>query len=257
MSPQESESVPSKQYSAAALVPFDPESESHCARLFAQRVACSWDQDLIEEWKGKVREGNKFLYWIKIRDDLPGKEGLLAKHIARYPNEQEPIVDTAQAQGKSPRTPSSVSFVPIGHVALDLYPDRNERFSLPASTVWIKSLYISWAIQAGGFGRSAMHQLEHLARLPPLRATTMALDTLTRDFQNTPESLAIYRRLRGGGGGEEEEVAPEQQFRSNEDWYARQGYGVVGYVTGMYKWLDRETGREVDVPLVFMKKDLV
>ncbi|KAL6881233.1 hypothetical protein J3F83DRAFT_711035 [Trichoderma novae-zelandiae] len=236
------------KYASADLIPWDPENESHCARLFEQRVACSWDQGLVGEWRGKVREGNKFLYWIKINDNVPAKEEFLAKHLARYPNEKEPIVDTAESLSKSPRTPTSVSFIPIGHVALDLYPDRNEQFSLPRSTVWIKSLYISWAIQAGGFGRSAMHQLERLAALPPLSATAMALDTVTKRFQTTPESLAIYAKVLGA-------ELPVEQFRSTEEWYARQGYAVVGYVAGMYKWLDREMG--IEVPAVFMKKDIV
>ncbi|TFB03399.1 hypothetical protein CCMA1212_004429 [Trichoderma ghanense] len=251
MPPQEN-SVPShsQKYTSVDLIPWDPENSSHCARLFDQRVACTWDEELIEEWKGKVREGNKLLYWITINDDLPAKQDLLARHIARYPNEKEPIVDTAQELGKSPRTPTSESFIPIGHIALDLYPDRNEQFKLPQSTVWIKSLYISWAIQAGGFGRSAMHQLERLATQPPLRATTMALDTVTKLFQATPESIAIFNKIRGA-------EIPAGQFRSNEEWYARQGYEVVAYITGMYKWRDRETGSEIEVPSVFMKKDLV
>ncbi|KAK1256223.1 hypothetical protein MKX07_008482 [Trichoderma sp. CBMAI-0711] len=249
MAPEESV-VASRKYTSVDLIPWDPENASHCARLYDQRVACSWDEDLIDEWKGKVREGKKILYWIKINNDLPAKEELLAKHIARYPNEKEAIVDTAETLGKAPRTPTSASFIPIGHIALDLFPDRNEQFKLPQSTVWIKSLYISWAIQAGGFGRSAMHHLERLATQPPLRATTIALDTLTKDFQATPENLAIFNKIRGA-------ELPVEQFRSNEDWYARQGYQVIEYITGLAKWRDRETGVEIDVPLVFMKKDLV
>ncbi|KAL6884099.1 hypothetical protein HDV57DRAFT_444901 [Trichoderma longibrachiatum] len=248
--PPEEEKVPSRKYTSVDLIPWDPGNASHCARLFDQRVACSWDEELIDEWKGKAREGKKFLYWINIKDDMPAKEELLAKHITRYPNEKEPLIDTAETLGKSPRTPTSASFIPIGHIALDLYPDRNEQFELPQSTVWIKSLYISWAIQAGGFGRAAMHQLERLATQPPLRATTMALDTLTKTFQTDPESLAIFNKIRGA-------ELPVEQFRSNEEWYARQGYHIIAYITGFYKWRDRETGLEIEVPSVFLKKDLV
>lgn len=57
--------------------------------------------------------------------------------------EKEAIVDTATTLAKSPRTPTLTTFMPIGHIALDLYPERNTQFSLPQSTVWIKSLYIS------------------------------------------------------------------------------------------------------------------
>lgn len=58
--------------------------------------------------------------------------------------EKEAIVDTAETLGKSSRTPTLISFIPIGHIALELYPERQEQYSLPESTVWIKSLYISW-----------------------------------------------------------------------------------------------------------------
>ncbi|UKZ73804.1 hypothetical protein TrVFT333_001456 [Trichoderma virens FT-333] len=237
MSPPEI--IKSQKYASADLIPFDPNSETQCTRLFQQRVACSWDQDLIEEWKGKT-----------INDSLPAKDEHLAKHIERYPNEKEAIVDTAEILGKSTRTPTLASFIPIGHIALDLYPDRNEQFSLPQSTVWIKSLYISWAIQAGGFGRSAMHQIEHLATLPPLNATTMALDTVRKEFQTSPESIAILNKIRGSD-------VDAASFRSNEEWYTRQGYSVIARVDGMYTWVDEETGAEIPIPSVFLKKDLV
>ncbi|KAL6698131.1 hypothetical protein J3F84DRAFT_261210 [Trichoderma pleuroticola] len=248
MSPQEF--IKSAKYGSATLIPFDANSEAQCKRLYEQRVACSWDYDLIEEWRAKVREGTKFMYWITISDEVPEKDDFLAKHIERFPKEKEAIVDTAETLGNSSRTPTLSSFIPIGHIALELYPDRQKQFSLPDSTVWIKSLYISWAIQAGGFGRSAMHQLERLAALPPLNATVMALDTLTKEFQTTPESIAIFSKIRGA------EIA-KADFRSNEEWYARQGYDIIGHVDEMYKWVDQETGVAVSVPAVFLKKQLV
>ncbi|KAK0764235.1 hypothetical protein N5P37_003632 [Trichoderma harzianum] len=248
MSPQEF--INSPKYGSATLIPFDPNSEAQCKRLYEQRLACSWDYDLIEEWRAKVREGTKFMYWITINDELPEKADYLAKHIERFPKEKEAIVDTAETLGKSSRTPTLISFIPIGHIALELYPERQEQYSLPDSTVWIKSLYISWAIQAGGFGRSAMHQLERLAALPPLNATVMALDTTTKKFQTTPQSIAIFNKIRGS------EVA-SADFRSNEEWYTRQGYDIICYVDEMYKWVDQETGIAISVPSVFMKKQLV
>jgi hypothetical protein len=62
MSPPET--IPSSKYNNVKLIPWDPDSDIHAQRLYEQRVACMWDQDLIEEWKVKVREGNKFFYWI-------------------------------------------------------------------------------------------------------------------------------------------------------------------------------------------------
>ncbi|RFU77361.1 hypothetical protein TARUN_4866, partial [Trichoderma arundinaceum] len=137
------ELAPSPKYNTVELIPWDPSSDAHFQRLYAQRVACTWDMDLVGEWKEKVLEGKKFLYWITLSDDLSAKDDLLAKHIAKYPQEKEALIDTATTLANAPRTPTAVSFIPIGHIALDIYPDRNVQFSLPQSTVWIKSLYIS------------------------------------------------------------------------------------------------------------------
>ncbi|KAH6607610.1 hypothetical protein Trco_003923 [Trichoderma cornu-damae] len=242
------EPTPSPKYNSVELIPWDSNSDAHFQRLYEQRVACTWDMDLIGEWKEKALQGNKSLYWIKLGDHLAGKDEVLAKHLARYPKEKEAIVDTAAVVANSPRTPTSASFIPVGHVALDMYPDRNEKFSLPQSTVWIKSLYVSWAIQAGGFGRSAMYQVERLASLAPLNATVIALDTLTKEFQTIPENIALFAKIRGSELGE---------MRSNEEWYTRQGYQDIGRSEDTYKYTNPHTGDIVGVPLVYLKKDLV
>jgi hypothetical protein len=106
------------------------------------------------------------------------------------------------------------------------------------------------AIQAGGFGRSAMHQVERLASLPPLNATTMALDTVTKEYQQTPEGLATFNELRG-------QNLELKDFRTSEGWYLRQGYEEIARIKDMYKWVHPQTGTEVMIPSVFLKKDLV
>lgn len=193
--------------------------------------------------------------------------------LTRNKQEKEALTDTATILANSPRTPTFTSFIPIGHIALDLYPDRNTKFSLPQSTVWIKSLYISRqapntpsltsslylissassffrAMQSGGLGRSAMYQIEHLATLAPLNATTMALDTSTKEFQTTPEFLAYHSQLVG-------RKIEAKDFRSNEEWYVRQGYQVIARDDRGYTWVEPKTGMEVIIPSVFLKKDIV
>ncbi|KAL6898398.1 hypothetical protein GGI43DRAFT_409061 [Trichoderma evansii] len=248
MSPPEL--IPSSKYNNVELIPWDPDSDAHTQRLYEQRVACTWDQDLIDEWKAKVRDGKKFFYWIKLSDDLAGKDDLMAKHIAKYPAEKEALTDTATILANSPRTPTFTSFIPIGHIALDLYPDRNTKFSLPQSTVWVKSLYISRAIQSGGYGRSSMYQIEHLATLPPLNATTMALDTSTKEYQTTPEFLAFYAEMSG-------RKIEAKDFKTNEEWYVRQGYEVIARDDHGYTWVDPKTAIQEVIPCVFLKKDIV
>ncbi|KAL7921106.1 hypothetical protein ACQKWADRAFT_296285 [Trichoderma austrokoningii] len=248
MSPPET--IPPSKYNTVELIPWDPDSDAHARRLYEQRVACTWDQDLIDEWRVKVREGNKFFYWIKLGDDLVGRDELMAKHVAKYPAEKEAIVDTAATLARAPRTPTLAAFLPIGHIALDLYPERNAKFSLAPSTVWIKSLYISRTMQSAGLGRSAMHQIEHLATCPPLNATTMALDTSTKEYQTTPEYLAYHSRLSG-------RTIEAKDFRSNEEWYVRQGYEVISRTEPGYAWVDPKTGVEEVIPCVYLKKDIV
>jgi hypothetical protein len=58
------EFIPSPKYSTVELIPWDSSSEAHFQRLYEQRVACTWDMNLIEEWKARVLEGKKFMYWI-------------------------------------------------------------------------------------------------------------------------------------------------------------------------------------------------
>lgn len=46
------------------LIPWDPESPEHIERLYQQRVACGWYEDLIESWRPRQRSGNIALQWI-------------------------------------------------------------------------------------------------------------------------------------------------------------------------------------------------
>lgn len=124
-----------------------------------------------------------------LDDDLKDKEKLLASHVARYPGEATPLQDTAGALWKEPRTPSGATFVPVGHVALER-DDGSVLTSLtepPEEILWVKHLYISWAAQAGGLGRSAMDQVEALATRDPVNAKVMVLDTMKKEFQASDE----------------------------------------------------------------------
>lgn len=95
-----------------------------------------------------------------------------------------------------------------------------------------------------------MYQIEHLATLAPLNATTMALDTSTKEFQTTPEFLAYHSQLVG-------RKIEAKDFRSNEEWYVRQGYQVIARDDRGYTWVEPKTGMEVIIPSVFLKKDIV
>lgn len=46
------------------LVPWDPESPEHVARMVDQRIECGWHEDKVPEWQGHQRSGLKCIYWI-------------------------------------------------------------------------------------------------------------------------------------------------------------------------------------------------
>ncbi|CAM1511573.1 Fc.00g090860.m01.CDS01 [Cosmosporella sp. VM-42] len=231
------------------LIPWDPTDEKQFQRMVDQRIACGWRQEEVGEWKEKMLNGQKFLYWIVPAESLPDREKLLKDHLERYPVESEPLTDTATVVFNTPCEPSKKSFLPIGHIALELIPARDERFSLPASTIWIMSLYVSWALQASGLGRSAMVQMEHLATLPPLNRTTIALDTIAEEFYMKEESL---RALYEDRGHERPEVV-----RSAEGWYKRQGYEIMEREEGGYNWKKPTDGEIIPITVVYMRKSLV
>lgn len=80
---------------------------------------------------------------------------------------------------------------------LELLPEQNKRLGLSSSAIWVTSLYISWfvdeekvrrissavakhirALQSAGLDRSAMTQVEDIAKLPPFNHDMIALDTV-------------------------------------------------------------------------------
>ncbi|KAG7132170.1 hypothetical protein HYQ45_009325 [Verticillium longisporum] len=151
--------------SKVGLVPWDARSDEHTTRMFKQRVACGWRSDEVVEWREKQLEGGKFLYWVVLGDAIPGREKLLSDHLT-----------TGEA------------FWPIGHLALEKQAEDDADMGLAKEgSVWIKHLYISWAIQAGGIGKASMQAVEALAKLEPLFGTTIVLDTAQKETQSSDE----------------------------------------------------------------------
>lgn len=53
----------------------------------------------------------------------------------------------------------------------------------PTGVIWIKTLYVSDALQSSGVGRAAMDALEEMAIAEPFCATTLMLDTVSKEDQ--------------------------------------------------------------------------
>ncbi|KAG6051167.1 hypothetical protein E4U17_006286 [Claviceps sp. LM77 group G4] len=78
----------------------------------------------------------------------------------------------------------------------------------------------------------------------------MALDTIQADFQKSEVWL--------GGFYDDRDLPRPDVMRTNEEWYVRQGYEKLGAdsETGAYEWMNRATGKIMEVPRAFFKKDL-
>ncbi|KAK1843990.1 hypothetical protein CCHR01_13390 [Colletotrichum chrysophilum] len=106
-------------------------------------------------------------------------------------------------------------------------------------------LYVSWALQSAGLGRSAMAQIEDLAKLPPFHHDMIALDMVQKNFQLSQNNFWKAPNT------------PSKGTRTSEEWYTRQGYQAIARVDRGYDWMVPETQEHVPVPLVYMIKKLV
>ncbi|KAG5915742.1 hypothetical protein E4U53_004423 [Claviceps sorghi] len=168
---------------------------------------------------------------------------MLRQHVAQFPEEKEALVDSATRLGTATLTPSLEEFVPVGHIGMEAFPDRNKALGLPLSTYWVKSL----ALQSCGLGRSAMDLLEQAASSPPFNCAFIALDTVRSECQKSEMLRGFY---------EDRGLSRSGVVRTNEEWYLRQGYEIMGAEAEPYEWTNPATGRVVKLPCAFFKKDL-
>ncbi|RDW75435.1 hypothetical protein BP6252_06577 [Coleophoma cylindrospora] len=165
------------------LIPWDPESPEHRERMYQQRVACGWNQEAVGGWTEAQLKGKMALHWVTLTDANEDKEAKLAAHTSKYPAELVPITDTAlQLQGK-PRTPTHVSFIPVGHISLDSeleYSTDPRLVDVSNGVYHISSFYVSRALQSGGLGRATMDCLEDMATAEPLCAKVLTLRTMAK-----------------------------------------------------------------------------
>lgn len=109
------------------------------------------------------------------------------------PQEKEPLYDTATSIRAVSRTPPGTSFHPVGHISLDADNPPTRRLHLPIpedNLYWIKSLFVSYALQGAGIGRAAMDEVEASAARAPLCARVLMLDTVAKEDQHREEFLA-------------------------------------------------------------------
>ncbi|KAF6811500.1 hypothetical protein CMUS01_13243 [Colletotrichum musicola] len=226
------------------LFPFDADSPEHFTRMVDQRTECGWSFDLVPAWQKYQRSGLKCIYWIALDSTNPSVDALVSKHIAHFPKEKEPLHDTATSIRAVARTPPGTSFHPVGHISLDTDnpPTRRLHLPIPEETVyWIKSLFVSYALQGAGIGRAAMDEVEASAARAPLCARVLMLDTVAKEDQHREELLT--------------QLPGKPPAMSTQEWYARRGYRLIHKELDFYPDLDKD-GKPLGRSTVFMRKDL-
>ncbi|KAK7211796.1 hypothetical protein V2G26_018974 [Clonostachys chloroleuca] len=228
------------------FIPWDAESPEHIQRLIQQRVDCGWHSGLVDgPWKEAHQAGTKCIYWIVLSKDDANYSSLIQKHVSAFPQQETPLQDSCTRIGNMDRLPTGKTFIPVGHVSLDTESPGIEELDLdiPSSgVVWLKTGYVSRALQSSGIGRATMDALEVTAKSEPLYAQILMLDTLSKDDHKREDIANSFF------GGKIPQV-------SNEEWFKSRGYKTIKTVQNFYKEKD-STGRPVEAKTVFMRRDL-
>ncbi|TVY44296.1 hypothetical protein LSUB1_G001334 [Lachnellula subtilissima] len=182
--------------SQVLLIPWDPTSPGHVERMVQQRIACGWSVEDVEGWRGRQEIGTLNLQWIVFEDSEPDRDAKLLEHTQTYPQEQEPLVDSAIFfGGKTRAVPSPQKrFISVGHISLGRVPAVYENLGVTneEGAYWIGVLYVSRALHGSGLGRKTMDTVENLATSEPLCAKILALNAITTD---DPETVEKYKAL--------------------------------------------------------------
>ncbi|OBR09186.1 hypothetical protein CH63R_07951 [Colletotrichum higginsianum IMI 349063] len=245
--------------SLVTLIPWDPESPDHIARMLDQRVECGWDLDQVDKWRGLQRSGFKCMYWIAFTSEDPDRDAKIAKHVSEYPKvpSRPFLYPVCPGEAADPRhgavhprrlrTPRETPFHPVGHISLDVDNPHAKRLNLPIpkeNVYWIKSLYVSFALQSAGIGRAAMDMVESMATSEPLCARTLMLDTVSKEDQLRKESAVV--------------AAGKLPVTPTHAWYERRGYRLIWTENNFYGFPETDgDGNPVIRRTVFLRRDLV
>ncbi|CAG9954412.1 unnamed protein product [Clonostachys rosea f. rosea IK726] len=226
------------------LIPWDPESPDHIARLVVHREECGWHAEKVaNEWADKQRAGTKCIYWIVYHSDGSADfDAAMQRHLAKHPSDKTLLADTGKSLRDTPRVPSGVRFHPVGHISLDSESPDAVAFGVKAplkDAWWIKSLYVFLELRSFGIARSAMDQVESQAVNEPLNARHLMLDTGFKEDVKNPSLGPLFY-------GQIPPLTPHE-------WYERRGYRVIQIVKDMYK-LD---GKDMGMRTVILQRDVV
>lgn len=115
-------------------------------------------------------------------------------HLKKYPSESVPIKDTAAGLGAKPRSPTSQSFIPVGHISLDSWNQDPSLADGSKGFYVIMCFYVSAALQGSGLGGAAMDAVEHMAISEPLCAKQLSLATVANEYPGREEKRIAMGR---------------------------------------------------------------
>ncbi|KUJ14699.1 uncharacterized protein LY89DRAFT_720181 [Mollisia scopiformis] len=226
------------------LIPWDPTSPKHVERLVQQRIACGWDHEAVESWRATQESGEFNLQWIVLDSSDVETNARLLKHAETFPQEKEPLLDSALSFGGKPRSVPSPqrSFVPVGHVSLGPVSQQNLKAGYVKNEegmYWIGVFYVSRALQGSRLGSAAMDTVENIAISPPLNAKVLGLNAINKVEPGREEKYKALGLT----------IPPF----SNQEWYERRGYQVFNNVEKLFAKVD-STDKTWTWDAVFLKK---
>ncbi|KAI9648542.1 hypothetical protein NHQ30_003178 [Ciborinia camelliae] len=240
------------------LIPWDSTSHEHVERLVQLRIACGWDHEYVESWRRDQESGKLNIQWLVLADSDPERDAKLLKHTEMYPQEKEPIVDSAISFGGKPRDIPSPqrTFIPVGHICLGPPSENYLNLGYVPKTegfYWISNFYVSRALQGSGLGKAAMDTVENLAISEPLYAKTLGMNAINKV---DPVREEKYKAL-------DLVIPPVSKTElncngnfSNQEWYERRGYEVYKTVENLFGPKVDPTGKSWYWNAVFLKKEI-
>ena len=227
--------------------------------LLAQRRNCGWNYELadVQSWQASVERGEETLFWISLPVEALSSSSNTSSDASITSTTASSTIPIAAASPNSehpiqPDVNSSKALATIraGHVSLSRLskPPHPLLANNDGKTYTIKTFFIDARYRSLGLGRATMTRLETLAVQQPYGnegCEAIVLDAISVKYYDPmrPEWAYLKDRMEGKW--------------SNQLWYQRLGYRVVGEAPRYTEELPEHFGGgSVTWDAVFLRKDL-
>ena len=228
--------------------------------LLAQRRICGWNYELsdVKSWQASVERGEETLFWISLPVEAlsssshPSSNASTTSTTASSSTISIAAASSSSEEPVQPNVNSSKSLPTIraGHVSLSRLskPPHPLLANSDGKTYTIKSFFINPRYRSLGLGRATMTRIESLATQQPYGnegCEAIVLDTMSAKYYDATRPEWTYLKDREVGKW------------SNQLWYQRLGYRVVGEAPRYTEEVPAHLGGgTVTYDAVFLRKDL-